>query len=94
MEENHDACAPQFQPHVVVVPPGFNLTVLNSEHAAHNFHTTPLDATNPGYNRMQTPADEKAVLKGENTFEAVAREWHKSRVHTWTPKHGQVTWPF
>jgi RNA polymerase sigma factor (sigma-70 family) len=57
-----------FQPHVVVVPPGFNLTVLNSEHAAHNFHTTPLDATNPGYNRMQTPADEKAVLKGEKYF--------------------------
>ncbi len=30
-----------------------------------------------------------AVLNSENTFEAVAREWHKSRIHSWTPKHGQ-----
>ncbi len=29
-----------------------------------------------------------ALLKSENTFEVIAREWHQSNLHTWTPKHG------
>jgi integrase len=28
-----------------------------------------------------------AVLKGENTFEAIAREWHKSRLHSWSENY-------
>jgi len=28
------------------------------------------------------------LAKSENTFEVIAREWHKSNLHTWTPKHG------
>lgn len=30
----------------------------------------------------------QAILRSANTFEMVAREWHQSRLHTWTPKHG------
>ncbi len=26
-------------------------------------------------------------LSAENSFEAVAREWHKKQVHTWAPRH-------
>ncbi len=28
------------------------------------------------------------LLSSENTFEAIAREWHGVNLHTWTPKHG------
>jgi len=28
-----------------------------------------------------------AVLKGENTFEAIAREWHKSRLNSWSENY-------
>ena len=28
------------------------------------------------------------LLKSENTFETIAREWHEANLHTWTPKHG------
>jgi integrase len=28
-------------------------------------------------------------LKALNTFEAIAREWHKERKHGWTPKHAE-----
>jgi len=39
--------------------------------------------------QIKQEAKRLAVLKGENTFEAVAREWHEKRLHTWTPKHGE-----
>jgi integrase len=29
------------------------------------------------------------LLKSENTFEAIAREWLEGRSHTWTPHHAQ-----
>jgi len=72
-----------FQPHVVIVPPGINLHVLNSEHVAHNFHTTPLDATNPGYNRMITAGDEKGILKGEKYFAEPEVIKIQCDVHPW-----------
>jgi hypothetical protein len=28
------------------------------------------------------------LLNSENTFEAIAREWHAANLHTWTAKHG------
>lgn len=30
----------------------------------------------------------QVLLKSENTFEAIAREWHETNLNTWTPKHG------
>jgi len=30
----------------------------------------------------------KVARSGEDTFEAIAREWHKKNLHTWTEKHG------
>jgi len=41
----------------------------------------------PGEIKKQTKR--MAIVKGENTFEAIAREWHKERKHSWTPKHAQ-----
>jgi len=72
-----------FTPHVVIVAPGINLNVLNPDKVAHNFHTTPLDATNPGYNRMMTPADEKATLKGEKYFAEAEVIKIQCDVHPW-----------
>lgn len=57
-----------FQPHVVIVAPGSNLNVMNSEKAAHNFHITPLDAANPGFNRMMMSLDGTMTLKGSKYF--------------------------
>ena len=28
------------------------------------------------------------ILNAENSFEAIAREWHEKRCHMWTPKYG------
>jgi len=33
-------------------------------------------------------AKRAVLLKSENTFEAIAREWHTTNLNTWTPKHG------
>lgn len=80
-EIDQKGCA--FQPHVVIIAPGTNLIVKNSEKVAHNFHTTPLDATNPGYNRMMTPADEKVTLKGEKYFAEPEVVKMQCDVHPW-----------
>ena len=39
-------------------------------------------------NEKKKAAKRVSLLKSENTFEAIAREWHQSNLHTWTPKHG------
>ena len=38
---------------------------------------------------VKKEAKRLAVLNGDNTFEAVAREWHENRRSKWTPKHAQ-----
>jgi len=58
----------KFEPHAMIVPPGTDLSLLNPDKIGHNFHTTPLDATNPGFNRMMPPSDEKMVVKGGKYF--------------------------
>jgi len=72
-----------FTPHVVIVAPTSNLTILNGDKVAHNFHTTPLDATNPGFNRMMTAADEKLVMKGEKYFGEPEVIKMQCDVHPW-----------
>ncbi len=44
-----------------------------------------------GNDPMQTKQEAKriALLKSENTYEAVAREWHKERKHKWTPGYAE-----
>ncbi len=39
-------------------------------------------------NEVKRQAKRLVILKSATTFEAVAREWHQSNLHTWTPKHG------
>ncbi|MEI6236100.1 MAG: hypothetical protein WCT04_23845 [Planctomycetota bacterium] len=39
-----------FTPHIVIVPPGTDLEVLNPEKVMHNIHTTPYDSENPAQN--------------------------------------------
>jgi hypothetical protein len=40
-----------------------------------------------GNDPSQTKQEAKrlALLKSENTFEAIAREWHETNLNTWTP---------
>jgi integrase len=38
--------------------------------------------------RAKQEAKRLAILNSDNTFEAIAREWHAANLHTWTPKHG------
>src|SRR3954447_2553653 len=33
-------------------------------------------------------ANLRKKLAAENSFEAVAREWHSKQLHTWAPRHG------
>lgn len=42
-----------------------------------------------GVDPGQKKREAKRLLKTkhQNTFEAVAREWHQSRIHTWKPRH-------
>jgi len=37
---------------------------------------------------VKREAKRLTILKGENTFEAIACEWHEKRKHMWTPKYG------
>jgi integrase len=39
--------------------------------------------------QVKQHAKRLAMLKSENTFEAVAKEWHESRLSKWTPEHGK-----
>lgn len=44
-----------------------------------------LKGIDPVEDRRQQRLDSE--LKHENNFEAIAREWHSQRYHTWQPKH-------
>jgi integrase len=46
-------------------------------------------ATGNDPSEVKKEAKRLAVFSNANTFEAVAREWHTGRVHSWTLKHGQ-----
>src|SRR5580700_1429692 len=41
--------------------------------------------TDPG--AVKKEAKRQGVLKGENTFEAIALEWHEKKEHEWTPRY-------
>ena len=41
--------------------------------------------SDPGEAKKQ--AKRLTALKSENNFEAIAREWHQNRQHTWVPKY-------
>lgn len=42
---------------------------------------------NPSFARKEKKR--QAVLNAQNTFEAVAREWHSNQIERWTSKHAQ-----
>lgn len=52
-------------------------------------HVLARKALAEGNDPSQIKKDEKQMIitKHENHFEAVAREWHSKRSHTWTPKY-------
>ena len=51
----------KFTPHITIVKPGSTVDLLNPDKIIHNFHTTPLDLTNPAMNiAMQA---EKQTIK-------------------------------
>jgi hypothetical protein len=39
--------------------------------------------------QLKQEAKRLTAVKEENTFEVVAREWHKNRLSKWTPSHGK-----
>ncbi len=43
------------------------------------------DDIDPGARKKEKKATE--LEKAENTFEAIAREWHQKQTHTWTERH-------
>ena len=45
--------------------------------------------TDPGQIKKETKRH--AVLKSENTFESIAREWHENRKHKWTADYVSAT---
>ncbi|MCB0713825.1 MAG: tyrosine-type recombinase/integrase [Ignavibacteriae bacterium] len=46
-----------------------------------------LDGTDPGLEKRRSK--QKGARNAENTFEAVAREWHERRKHTWKGRYRQ-----
>jgi plastocyanin len=73
----------RFVPHVVIIPPGTTLNVLNADKINHNFHTTPLDGANPGVNRMMQPDEQKMPLKGSKFFAESDLIKVQCDVHPW-----------
>ncbi|MGD0092060.1 MAG: hypothetical protein ABSE73_19275 [Planctomycetota bacterium] len=71
-----------FVPHVIIVTPGTELTVLNSDKIPHNVHTVPLDGLNTPVNRMMAATDEKLVLKGRCLSEPELIQV-QCDIHTW-----------
>jgi len=43
------------------------------------------DGQDPGVVKRETKR--QSLLKGENTFEAIALEWHEKKEHEWTPRY-------
>lgn len=41
---------------------------------------------------IKQEAKKAVVAKTENTFEAVAKEWHEHNINRWTPENGQRIW--
>ena len=48
------------------------------------------NGTDPSKAKQQ--AKRQLSLKHQNTFKAIAEEWHKSRIHKWTPRHADKIW--
>jgi integrase len=60
--------------------------------AARERRTNARKAISQGIDPSQKKQEAKriALLNSENTFEAIAREWHETNLHTWSKKHGDA----
>jgi integrase len=45
------------------------------------------EGIDPGQEKQK--AKRQLIAKHQNTFETIAREWHKSRIHKWTTRHAE-----
>jgi len=45
------------------------------------------DGIDPGQDKRNT--QRQLVVKHQNTFKVIAEEWHKGRIHKWTPRHAE-----
>ncbi|HYG78282.1 MAG TPA: sigma-70 family RNA polymerase sigma factor [Planctomycetota bacterium] len=73
----------RFEPHVLIVAPGTDIIVLNPDRITHNIHTTPLDATNPGFNRMMPLTDDRLRIKGLKYFQEPEIIKLQCDIHPW-----------
>ncbi|MEI6236101.1 MAG: hypothetical protein WCT04_23850 [Planctomycetota bacterium] len=69
----------RFSPHIVTVPPGVDLNILNPDGILHNIHTTPYDSNDPAQNFAVT---KDALYKGQWLKEPDLIEV-KCDVHGW-----------
>jgi len=61
------------------------ITLADARHRRAEARKVLAAGNDPGEAKKE--AKRLAVLKAENTFEAVAREWHETRKHMWVAKH-------
>jgi integrase len=61
------------------------ITLADARHRRAEARKVLAAGNDPGEAKKE--AKRLAVLKSENTFEAVAREWHETRKHMWVAKH-------
>ena len=73
----------KFSPHVIIIPPGADVSFLNPDKVAHNVHTNPLDGRNNAINTMMHANDEKLVLKGEKYFTEQELVQVRCDIHPW-----------
>src|ERR1700733_1776989 len=61
------------------------ITLADARHRRAEARKVLAAGNDPG--EAKKKAKRLGVLKAENTFEAVAREWHETRKHMWVAKH-------
>ena len=87
-----------FTPHVIIVAPNTDLTILNPDPVNHNVHTIPYDFLNPPQNMTQGPSMPKltykaAWLKQEEIIEVQCNihPWMKGLIVCHDPRYAAVT---
>lgn len=62
------------------------ITLAEAREAHTKAHKLVVNGIDP--NEAKKESKRLRILNSENTFETVAREWHKNNLNIWTPKHG------
>ena len=75
---NQNGC--EFDPHIMVIPAGSRIEILNNDGIVHNVHAIGLN--NPGFNRQQ-PGSKQRLITKKKDFEFAGKMPLKCDIHSW-----------